>query len=1171
MRKELIKAPYGRTVRPPFFSLVLCAVLLSVLDLDAQVAYASATRRQLTGTQGQASARVPDYAVSLQVEDLPLAAVLEKIEQQTALVFVYANEDIKATRKITLNVKNNKLDDVLQMLLLPLNIRYEFINNKIILKDATAVDVSRQQQELVITGRVVNNKGEGIANVNVRLQGQSIGTVTDTRGNWSLKVPPAQANGTLVFSSVGYVPSEISINGRTSIVAMLAADAKDLSEIVVTAYGQQKKTQVTAAISTISNKDITSRPTTNMFQALQGLAPNLIIQQNVAEPGAAINLNIRGVGSLTGNAPLVIVDGVQGGTTALQNLNPYDVESISVLKDAASAAIYGSQAANGVIYITTKRGKKDERPTVQYNGLYGWQTPTTLPRQVEAWEYMTLKNEALVNSGKTPQFAPSEIAFWHNRGSQPAMLREMVRRFTPQQNHSLSVTGGGKTSSYLLSLGYLDQGNMLQNRWLPSGQDFYYKRYNARLNVSVDIGKYVKVSGNVAYTRSNIRTQAFDMGLLMRDAMRVPRIYPVKDSLGNWVVPALTSNSVFAQLGEGGYKQNVIDNLMGGLDVVITPAPHLKINLNASGNYNINAETRRINKYSYAPYYTTATAPQFNELHKSEYKDLYTNVYATAEYENTFGQHYVKGQVGVRSDAVDEHYGFRMDRFGTTNLDGDWSIGGGYKPNPDGTFNYGNINDYNDFSNPNLYALNSLFGRLNYAFKDRYLAEFTWRYDGSSKLAPGHRWQFFPAFSLGWRVTDEAFMEYVKEHIGNVKLRYSWGRVGNSNIGGFNYLARVRLTDGDGDFRRGNYSFNNTPATGATFSTYNDLLQWEISTMSNYGIDADFFNGKLTASFDYFDKITTGIYLFQTVPGTAGIDAPLENVGKVDNKGWELALTYRMNTGAFRHAFGFNIADNLNKVIRFGQESIRGSDVQFIIREGFPIASYYGYKSNGLYQNLDDIKNAPKVPFAYNQQVMPGDVKYIDRNGDGVIDENDRYVFGNPFPRYTFGFNYNVSWKNFDFSMFWQGVGKRSQFLRGDIVEAFHNNEDHAMLQHLDRWTPLNPGSSYPRLTIGAANANNFAYSDYWLFDTKYLRLKNVQLGYNLPFAWTNRAGIQQVRLYVSAQNLITIMPARFRELGVDPEFTQFDDHMSMSNYNPVAGRNYPNARTFAVGLDVKF
>ncbi|MRG45557.1 SusC/RagA family TonB-linked outer membrane protein [Chitinophaga sp. SYP-B3965] len=1154
----------------PFRSLLLpligCITLFSMLDLKAQNLYAANRRSGSVEQQAKDPKKPLENRISLQVKNQKLTEVLEKIEQQTPYVFVYSNDEISVSQKISLNVKDKKLEEILEMIFSPLDIRFELISNKIILKQGNVfAAVFSQQENVTINGRVVSDNGEGIPGVNVRLQNvPNVGTVTNEQGNFTLQIPAKEANGTLLFTSVGFTTATIAINGRTSITVVMNTDSKELGEVVITAYGSQRKKQVTAAISTISSKDLESRPVANMFQALQGTAPNLILQQATAEPGAALTLNIRGVGSLTGNGPLIIIDGVQTGNDGLQNLNPNDVESISVLKDAASSAIYGSQAANGVIYVTTKRGKKDDKPVVQYSGMYGWQIPTALPEQVEGWEYMTLKNEALVNSGKTPQYTPSQIQYWKDRGSEPAYLKEMLRKFTPQQNHSLSLTGGSKNTSYLLSIGYVNQGNMLQNKYLPSDADLFYKRYNVRANVSVDVSKYVRVDMNMAYSKSYFNKQQADIGFLMRDAMRTPRIYPVKDSLGNYVVPALNSNNVIAQLANQGYNRNERDNLLGGLNVTIMPVDHFRINLNASGSYTINNFVNRQNKYSYAPYYTTANPPPYNRQEVSEYKDLTTNVYATAEYENTFGKHYVKGQVGARSDAINQNYGFMSRRYGGTNLDDDWTIGGGYIPKPDGTLDYATIGEYNGITNPEIFALNSLFGRLNYAYMDKYLAEFTWRYDGSSKLAPGHRWQFFPAFSLGWRLTEEAFMEEVRNRFGNVKLRYSWGQVGNSNIGGFNYLARVILNPNK-------YPFNNTANPGADFSAYNDLLEWEISTMSNYGVDVDLFNNKLSVSFDYYDKQTTGIYLTQEVPGTAGIGSSLQNVGKVQNKGWELAVSYRAKTGQFSHTVSANLADNLNKVITYGPESIRGSDYTFIIREGFPIASYFGYKSDGLYQNLDDIKNAPKVPFAYNQQVMPGDIKYIDRNKDGEINADDRYVFGNPFPRYTFGFTYNVSWKNFDFTMFWQGVGKRSQFLRGDIVEAFHNNEDHAFTQHIDRWTPTNPDASYPRLTIGTANANNFAYSDYWMFDTKYARLKNLQLGYTLPKSVTDMVKMQSLRVYFTSQNLLTLTPRRFRELGVDPEFTQYDDKLGFNNYNAIAGRNYPNSATFAFGLDIKF
>jgi TonB-linked SusC/RagA family outer membrane protein len=1164
MKRPLPNKGLFRSLCSAFMASLL---IVGMAELKAQQTYAASTIRGAAPRQQEKETPKPlERKISLQVKNARLAEVLEKIEQQTPYVFVFSNDDISAAQKISLNVKDKPLEDVLSMVLSPLDIRFELISDKIILKPGNEPAATLFQQGAVaVKGRVVSDNGEGIPGVNIRLQSNpSIGTVTNEEGYFTINIPSTDMNGTLLCTSVGFSPATIAINGRTSLTVLMGNDKKDLSEVVITAYGSQKKKQVTAAISTISTKDIEGRPVTNMFQALQGNAPNLTLQQASAEPGAGMTLNIRGVGSLTGNAPLIIIDGVQSGNDGLQNLNPYDVESISVLKDAASSAIYGSQAANGVIYITTKKGKQDQPPQVAYNGMYGWQMPTALPRQVEGWQYMTLKNEALVNSGKTPQYAPSDIAAWKQRGSEPAYLDEMIRDFTPQQNHSLNVTGGGKNSSYLLSLGYINQGSMLHNSHLPDDLELNYKRYNARANVSVDLSKWVKASVNLAYSKSNFNKQRADIGFLIRDAMRTPRIYAIKDSLGNYVVPALNSNNVFAQLEYGGYNRTDRDNLLGGLDVTITPVEHFKINFNASGNYTINTNTGRQNKYSYAPYYTTANPPIYNQYDATAFRDLTTNVYATAEYENTFGKHYVKGQVGARSDAINEGYGLRANRMGTTNLDDDWTIGGGYIPNADGTFNYDKIGTYNDIVNPNLYALNSLFGRANYVFDDKYLAEFTWRYDGSSKLAPGHRWQFFPAFSLGWRLTDEAFLEEFKNRFGNVKLRYSWGQVGNSNIGGFNYLARVNLS-------QGKYPFNNTGNNGADFTAFNENLEWEISTMSNYGVDVDLFNNALTVSYDFFNKRTTGIYLAQVVPGTAGIGSSIQNVGEVENKGWELAVTYRARTGKFNHSVSANLSDNLNKVIKFGQESIRGSDLTYIIREGFPIASYFGYKSDGLYQNLDDIKNAPRVPFAFNQQVEPGDVKYIDRNKDGVIDADDRYVFGNPFPRYTFGFTYNVSFKAFDFTMFWQGVGKRSQYLRGDIVEAFHNNEDHAMVQHLDRWTPTNPDASYPRLTIGTANANNFAYSNYWMFDTKYLRLKNLQLGYTLPKSVTGAVKLQGARVYFTSQNLLTFTPRRFREIGVDPEFTQFDDKLDMTNYNAIAGRNYPNAATFAFGLDIKF
>lgn len=1077
------------------------------------------------------------------------------------------------------------LDKTLQNTLEPLNLKYKKVSDRYYTiyqetpeiqkskESAPAEDsldvgvlfeaINLQLADVVrVKGSVLDENGDGMPGVNVIEKGTLNGTVTDSDGAYTIDV--ASENSVLVISFVGYLTVEEVVGTRAEITTRLSADVQTLSEVVVVGYGTQDRRTVTAAVSTVNPSQLENKPVTNMYQALQGLAPNLIIQQNVAEPGSVQTLNIRGVGSFTDNSPLIIVDGINVGSLGLNYLNPNDVESITVLKDAASSAIYGSQAANGVIYIVTKSGNKDEKMSVEYNGMFGLQSPTTTPKAVEGWEFMTLKNEALVNSGLPPQFAPTQIAEQRANGSEPWAYDELVNNVVPQFNQSLSVTGGTKNSSFLLSAGYLDQENMLNGSYIEDEQKFFYKRYNFRSNVSTQINKHIRADVNLAFTQSNNRNHPFSTGIMMRDAMRTPRIYPIKDENGNFVVPPLTSNSVFATLSQGGYKNTQANNLQGVLNVLITPIENLSVNINTSGNYSLYNEDIQVRKFTYAPEYTTAAPPQNDEQRKASWNDLTKTFFSTVEYQKDFDRHSAKVLVGYRSDYVSNYSYVSAARFNGTILDNNYSIGGDFIRDPDGNIT-GNVGSYNGITNPERKTINSVFGRLNYAYNDKYLAEFTWRYDGATVLAPDNRWFFFPAVSVGWRLTDEAFMEAFRDKFGDVKLRYSIGQVGNSNIGGFNYLARVT-------YNQGQYSFNNSSVQGALFSPVNPELEWERSTMANYGVDLSLLDGKLSLSFDYFNKRTDGIYFTPAVPGTLGLSSPIQNFAEVQNVGWEFAANWSTQTGPVSHSVGFNVADNTNKVLKVGQEQILGVDFNYIIKEGFPISSYYLYKSDGLYQNLDDLENAPSVPFAYNQKVNPGDIRYVDRNGDGVIEGNDRYISGNPFPRFTFGLNYMATWKNFDLQMLWQGVGKRVQYLRGDIVEAFHNNEEHAFVQHKDRWTPTNPDASYPRLTASTStNTNNNAYSDYWLFDTKYLRLKNLQVGYSLPEGIISKAGLTKLRIYFSAQNLLTFAPQRFKNIGMDPEFTQFDNKLSFSNYDPIAGRNYPNAKVLAAGIDIKF
>ncbi|HKZ37377.1 MAG TPA: SusC/RagA family TonB-linked outer membrane protein, partial [Chryseolinea sp.] len=736
--------------------------------------------------------------------------------EKTFKVYFTFESSVVRDKKISPDVIiTDNLEETLQNALSPLKLNYEKVseNYYTIFKDEQAL---KQKQDpdirsvtpqdssslgtsndnvfeavnvtIRINGLVVDEAGQGMPGVNVIEKGTTNGTVTDNTGKYVIEV--ADEKSVLVISFVGYSNIEETVGARTEITTSLAPDIQTLSEVVVIGYSTQERKNVTAAVSTINPTQLENRPVTNMYQALQGLAPNLIVQQNVAEPGSVQTLNIRGVGSFTDNSPLIIVDGVNVGSLGLNYLNPNDVESITVLKDAASSAIYGSQAANGVIYITTKSGKKDEKISIQYNGMFGWQAPTTTPKAVEGWEFMTLKNEALVNSGLPPQFTPQQIADQSAKGSFPWAYDEFVNNVSPQQNQSLSITGGSKNTSYLLSAGYLNQQSMFNGPYIPDDKRFSYKRYNFRSNISTQLNKFIKTDVNLAYTNGTNRTHPFSTGILVRDAMRTPRIYPIQDGDGNFVVPPLTSNSVFAQLSQGGFKTTQSNNLLGVLNVTVTPIENLRVNVNTSVNYSFYNEENQVRKFTYAPEYTTAAPPQFNEQRKSNWSDLSKTFFSTVEYEKAFGKHNAKVLAGYRSDYVHNYSYVSAYRVNGTVLDDDYQIGGDFTRDQNGNIT-GNINTYNGITNPERKTINSVFGRVNYSFNDKYLAEFTWRYDGASVLAPDNRWFFFPAVSVGWRLTDENFLKPFRDHVGEIKLRYSIGQVGNSNIGGFNYLSRV--------------------------------------------------------------------------------------------------------------------------------------------------------------------------------------------------------------------------------------------------------------------------------------------------------------------------------------------------------------------------------------------
>jgi TonB-linked SusC/RagA family outer membrane protein len=996
----------------------------------------------------------------------------------------------------------------------------------------SSFNASAQQ---TIKGVVSDTLGKPLSGVSVYLSGGRVGTQTIDNGTFTLNVPKESSGGFLEFSLIGYQKIRVALDGKNFFQVVLSMESAAMTDIVVVAYGTQKKTSLTGAVSVIGAKELEGRPVTSVTQALQGATPGLIIQQNTSEPGAPININIRGVGTLGSSSPLIVVDGIP---SSLDILNPNDIESISVLKDAASAALYGSRSANGVILVTTKKGRKGTKPVIVYNGIYGIQKPTMLVKPVEGYEYMQLKNEALVNSGNDPQFSPEDIQQAYTRGSDDWWLNKVLQTSVPQQNHNLSISGSSGVTNYLFSGGILNQSS------LYNGPDYGVKRYNLRSNLNTQIGNHFKIGTSLAFTRQNMKEHAFWSEWIISTALRIPRIYPITDTSGNYTIAPTASNNPLAWLEKGGERNYLNDNFLLNLNGEYSFNSHLSLKAIYGGNYSQNRTNEFRKIIDYKPYIGSDNQNSVTDANSNSRSD---NLQAMLNFENGFGAHSVKALIGYSSEGGQSSY-TQLHKTDVDNITGEPITG--TKIDEGGSYNL----------HTDRWALNSVFGRANYAFRDRYLVEFNFRVDASSRFAEENRRAFFPSVSAGWKLTDESFMHSIKEKVGTLKLRASWGQLGNQEIGLYRYLNTWSTYPNV-------YGFGNAGQAASFLGMGNPDIRWETSTMTNLGADVTLFNNRLSLTYDYFNKVTDDILLDLPAPSLFGAWPPTQNAGKVKNRGWELQASYRFGNGDFKHSVSFNLSDNLNEVVDIkGKVFMTEADRTFITKEGFPISSYYGLQSDGFYQSLQDIKDHPKPTFV--NEVHPGDIKYVDRNQDGKIDNNDRYIMGNPFPRYTFGFNYGLNWKGFDAYVLVQGVGKRTLYLRGEGVEAFHNNWDDVYKQHLDRWTPTNPDASYPRLTTGAASTNNNAGSDFWLLNAAYARLKNLQLGYSLPGRLLQPIGIEKCRFYITGQNLFTLTKMNN---GFDPEITELNSSLQISNSNSNSGRVYPTLKVFAVGVDVNF
>lgn len=1002
------------------------------------------------------------------------------------------------------------------------------------------------QNTFSITGVVQDSSGNSISSVNVLLKGSKIGTTTDAAGKYSLTLPAGKTSGTLSFSHVGFLPYELQIPSSGILNVSMEDMPTALTDVVVVGYGTQKKLSLTGAVNQISSKDIENKPVLNTLQALQGESPNLIIQQSQLDPGSNVTINIRGVGTLGNNDPLIVIDGIIGGN--INTLNPNDIASVSVLKDAGSAAIYGSRAANGVILVTTKSGRLNQKPTVSYDGSYGMQDPKVLVHKVSAWDNAYYKNQALINSGLPPIYTPEQIQQLKNQGDGTWDVEHLLKN-APLQSHNISIGGGGETNSYFISAGYQSQGsNLIGNG--GSGADFGYTKYNLRLNETSVIGR-LRANIILNYTKTRNKTNSVGDNNIFADANRVPLNYNWKDSAGNYLTNTVASQyNEYGVLEKGGYNQADNDEIFGNINGQLTITNDLKLTGIFGGTITNNGNFFRRTQVNYLP---AGVYGDDRTVFDNNNKSLLLNTQLFAEYTKNLGDNAIKVLLGASNESFTGS-GFQLQK----------TLTDPYLGTPATGTLLDAINSYNSIA-VNESSINSLFGRINYSFKNRYLLEGTFREDASSKFAKGNRAGFFPSINGGWLLSEESFMQNIKPIVSTLKLRATYGVLGNQNVGSYQYQTTYFNYPSA-------YGFNNNSVGGAGFLLSNHDLTWEKAATLNVGVDASFLGNKLTVSFDYFNKVTRDILQPRyDVPQVFGAALPDYNVAKVRNKGWEATVSYDVRSGRVSQNFSLNVADNKNTLLALTggtTEQIINQDVFQLVRKvGQPVTQYYGYETNGFFKDQADIDKSPKPAGAV---VGRGDLKFKDLNGDGTIDDKDKTVLGNPFPRYTFGFTYRLAIKGFDLQLFIQGVGRRDAFLRGELVEPFHYNYGATLYEHqTDFWTPDNQDARYPRLASIGSASNTYNWrtgSDLYKYDAAYARLKNISVGYTFTSNTTKKISIQKIRVSLIGQNLLTISKLNF----IDPETTEFGNNLGLGSASNSA-RAYPLPVFYGAGLNVTF
>lgn len=985
-----------------------------------------------------------------------------------------------------------------------------------------------------LTGKVIDAQtGEPIEGATIQLEAVTHQVKTDGNGEFQF-VTGQKLPFSVTVSFIGYKKKNLVINSSPATIE-LEADTEGLEEVVVVGYGTQKKRNLTGAVSTIDADFLANRPITNASQALQG-ANGVYVNQTKGRPGAENNtIRIRGVGTLNNSNPLVLVDGIE---YPLSEVNPADIDNISVLKDAASAAIYGNRAANGVILLTTKTGSKGQF-RVDYNAYAGSQQATFRPDVVtDAVAYMEGKNRALANEGKPAEYA-NDLLEEYRSGTDPFVYPntnwfDILYRNAPIQEHNLRLSGGGEKTTFALSFGYLDQdGVMIATN---------ARKYSLNSNLRSDINSWLSVGANLSGTFWNDRESAYTadegngeggiMGLLYRGLpMQIP--YAQNGTYADqWIrVPGHNFFRNPLALSYEGFRSNHRYRTLANVFAEVKLPLNLTYKVTAAANLFFGKERYAYPQISLTNPKTGVLTPMGNIPARGVQQIARDGVNLTNFHTLNFAR-----QLG--DHALNALAGFSVESFGNSNFD---AYNQGYLGNELNELDAGSTAPAVGGTSEES-RLQSYFGRVNYTIRDRYIFEANVRYDGSSRFARGRRWGLFPSFSAAWRLDQEAFLENVS-WIDNLKLRASWGQLGNQNIPLFSYVSAVNLGN--------NYSFNGNVVPGTAITQIADpSISWEKTTMTNIGFDLDILRGRLGFGLDLFDKTTDEILRQVNIPAQVGnLTGPFRNIGKVSNRGVELILNYSDAIGNFRYRLGGNVAYLENEVLDVkGNVYYEGTT---IIRQGDPINAFYGLRSDGIFQNEAEVEQ-----HAFQaSNARPGDIRYVDQNGDGIVDNNDRIVIGNSIPRYTYGFTLSGSYKNFELDLFFQGVADVDTYVNGNLAFPYRNGAGVTKEWLSESWTPENPDARLPILTTSSGYPQNFLTSSFWVQDASYLRLKNIQLSYSLPDVLLKRLSVKQLKLFVNAQNYLTFTAFK---LG-DPE-------RNLTRANLI---DYPNYKSITAGINL--